>query len=256
VEHLELTREEFTRQADRFAASTAVNDEELARRFADAAGTDGKGRVLDVACGPGITTAALARNAREIVAFDLTTHMLDRARQRCAKAGLTNVTFQEGDATALPFPDGHFDAVATLLSIHHFTEPRRVVAEMFRVLKRGGTCVIADCISVEDAEQSALHNALEIWRDPSHVRMLPRSELVSLIESVGFAVTAQNSWDTPRRMEEWFNIVSDAQRVVPLRRVMRALARAGDPAGMDLSPIGDDVGFVHRWHMIVARKPE
>ena len=255
MEHLEITREEFTRQADRFAASMAVNDEERARRFADAAGENGRGRVLDVACGPGITTAALARNAREVVAFDLTAHMLDRARQRCSKAGLSNVTFQEGDATALPFSDGHFDAVATRLSIHHFQEPQRVVAEMFRVLKRGGSCVIADCISVEDAEQSALHNALEIWRDPSHVRMLPRTELVSLIEGAGFAVTAQSSWDTPRRMEEWFNIVSDPARVGPLRRVMRALARTGDPGGMDLTPIGDDVGFVHRWHMIAARKP-
>ncbi len=254
LDHLARVRQEFTRQAERFASSAAIDDDELTRRFSEAVGPDGTGTVLDVACGPGIISAALAAAAREIVAFDLTPQMLDKARQRCRKAGLTNVTFREGDATALPFADDFFDAVVTRLSIHHFKEPRQVVEEMFRVVKRGGTCVVADIVSSDSRDEAALHNALEIWRDPSHVRMLPRAELVSLITGADFAIEAQTTWDQARKLEEWLSIVDDPERVGPLRTVMRALATAGESAGMGLSLAGGEIGFVHRWHLIAARK--
>ena len=138
--------------------------------------------ILDVACGPGLVTAALARRAREVVAVDLTPERLRRARQRCAAAGLTNVEFRQGSVTELPFDDGSFDAVVTRLSIHHFAEPTRPLKEMARVLRPGGRFVVADVISSEQPDESALHNAIEMLRDrrmcaccrvPSCCRRLP-----------------------------------------------------------------------------------
>jgi ubiquinone/menaquinone biosynthesis C-methylase UbiE len=80
-------KQEFTRQADRFASSTAVTDVQLTQRFVDAIGADAGGVILDVACGPGIVSAALAARAREVVGLDITPEMLNKARQRCADAG-------------------------------------------------------------------------------------------------------------------------------------------------------------------------
>jgi ubiquinone/menaquinone biosynthesis C-methylase UbiE len=253
TDHLRRVQQEFTRQASQFATAAAVTHRDLVQRFADAVPADAAS-ILDVACGPGIITAALAPRARDVVAFDLTPEMLRQARQRCAAAGLTNVVFREGCATDMPFPDASFDAVVTRLSIHHFEAPPRPMAEMARVLKPGGTLVLADVVSSEVPEESALHNAIEILRDPSHVRMLPVSELTTLIEGAGLTIQRSETWDEQREFEEWVRIVDDPQRVGPVRVVVRTLAGLGQHAGTGWSLADGKIVFFHRWHLIVARK--
>src|SRR5262245_43900444 len=71
MDHIERTRHEFGRQAANFASSAPINDEAHVRRLIDPIGRD-QGKVLDLACGPGIVTVALAQQAREVAAFDLT----------------------------------------------------------------------------------------------------------------------------------------------------------------------------------------
>lgn len=255
MEHRERVREEFSRQADTFGASAAVAEAPLTERFLAAMAPAAEGVLLDVACGPGILTAALAAKAEEVAAFDLTPEMLERARMRCAAAGRRNVRFQEGDARRLPYPERHFDGVVTRLSVHHMQEPERALGEIFRVLKPGGLFVLGDNVSSEDREASDLHNAIEVLRDPSHVRMLPPSELVALVERAGFAITRRTSWDRPRRFAEWMTIANDPARVAPLRTVLRTLARAGQRAGIALTLAGDEITFVHHWLLLEARKP-
>ena len=253
MDHENRVRDEFSRQAATFSASAAITDAALTQRFVDALGETARGSVLDVACGPGILSAAIAKTARQVVAFDLTPEMLTKAAQRCA--GLGNVTFREGNAAELPFADADFDAVVTRLSVHHFDRPGRAMSEIFRVLRPGGSFVIADVISSEGPAEAELQNAIEILRDPSHVRMLPGSELTALVKGAGFAVESLVSWDKPREFEEWMGIVNDASRVPPLRAVVRALANAGVSAGMGLSIEGDEIRFFHRWNLLAARKP-
>jgi ubiquinone/menaquinone biosynthesis C-methylase UbiE len=254
LNHETRVRDEFTRQAETFSASAAITDAALTQRFVTALGEAARGLVLDVACGPGILSAAIAKTAREVVAFDLTPEMLKNAAQRCNAAGLTNVTFREGNAAELPFADGAFDAVVTRLSVHHFDQPERVISEIFRVLRPGGSFVIADVISSEVPAEAELQNAIEILRDPSHVRMLPASELTSLVKGAGFAIESELSWDKAREFEEWMGIVNDPSRVPPLRAVVRALARAGASAGIGLALDGEKIRFFHRWNLIAARK--
>ena len=254
LNHENRVRDEFTRQAETFSASAAITDVALTQRFIAALGEAAQGSVLDVACGPGILSAAIAKTARDVVAFDLTPEMLKKAAQRCAEAGCANVTFREGNASEMPFADAAFDAVVTRLSVHHFGRPRRVFDEIFRVLRPGGSFVIADVVSSEVSAEAELQNAIEILRDPSHVRMLPGSELSSLVRGAGFAIELLTTWDKPREFEEWMGIVNDASRVPPLRTVVRALASAGASAGMGLSLDGEEIRFFHRWNLIAARK--
>ncbi len=255
LDHENRVRDEFTRQAETFSASAAITDTALTQRFVTALGEAVQGSVLDVACGPGILSAAIAKSARDVVAFDLTPRMLKKAAQRCSEAGVDNVTFREGNAAELPFADAAFDAVVTRLSVHHFDRPSRVIEEIFRVLRPGGSFVIADVISSEVPAEAELQNAIEILRDPSHVRMLPGSELTALVHGAGFAIESLATWDKPREFEEWMGIVNDAARASPLRAVVRALANAGASAGMGLSVEGEKIKFFHRWNLIAARKP-
>ena len=255
MDHLQRIKQEFTRQAAGFATSAALTERAPIQRIIAATGADATKLALDLACGPGIVTAELAAVAREVVALDLTPEMLAKARERCAKANLQNVSFKEGSATNLPFPENHFDVVVTRLSIHHFQEPRSVLGEAMRVMKNGGTLVVADVVSSEINEKSALHNAIEVLRDPCHVRMYPASELASLVRGCGLKIEQQDTWDQPREFEEWGGIVADPERIKPVRTIVQALARAGEDAGMGLSMAGGSIVFFHRWHMIVARKP-
>jgi len=126
---------------------------------------------------------------------------------------------------------------------------------MLRVLKVGGTLAVADVVSAEDAGKAALQNALEVLRDPSHVRMLPASELVALIAGAGVAVERQDSWNKAREFEEWVGIVANPERVAPLRTIVRALAEAGQDAGLGLSLRDGAIHFVHKWQLVVGTKP-
>jgi SAM-dependent methyltransferase len=255
MDHLQRIKQEFARQAAGFATSAALAERAPIQRIIDATGADATMRALDLACGPGIVTAELAAAAGEVVALDLTPEMLAKARERCSKANLRNVTFQEGSATKLPFPESHFDIVVTRAAIHHFQEPGRILDEARRVMKKGAILVVADVVSSELAEKSALQNAIEILRDPSHVRMYPASELKSLVQGSGLTIEKLDTWDQPRAFEEWAGIVADPERIHPLRTIVQALARAGEDAGMGLSAAGGSIAFFHRWHLIAARKP-
>jgi len=254
MEHLKRITDEFGRQAETFNTWAEKTDDNVAARFLTALGSAGQGRLLDVACGPGVVTAAIAPGATSVVALDATEQMLEKARERCAKAGLLNVDFKRGDAENLPFEDSQFDGVVTRLAVHHFADPQRALNEMFRVLRRGGTAVIVDVVSSEQAGESNLQNAIERLRDPSHVRMLPASELELCMTRSGFQDVDHVTWDMSRELEEWLDIVNDPARVDPIRTVVRALAEDGRTAGMGLSIKDGRIVFFHRWCLFKAIK--
>jgi len=255
MDHHTTVREEFARQAVTFGQSAAVAAEGEAERVAGALGEAGRGRVLDLACGPGLVSEALGRGAREVVAFDLTPEMLGEARARCERAGLSNVLFRQGRAEALPFGEGEFDAAVTRLSLHHFPDPGPPLREMLRVLRPGGAAAVADFVASEDPGEAALHNALEVLRDPSHVRALPRSELLALVREAGFGIVSESRWEAGREFGEWARIANAPARTAAVRTVMEALARRGAAAGIDLRVEGGEIRFAHRWVMLTLRRP-
>jgi ubiquinone/menaquinone biosynthesis C-methylase UbiE len=255
MDHLKRVADEFTRQAQTFAVWAEKVDADVGTRFGSALGDAARGRLIDVACGPGVVTAALAPHAASVVAFDATEQMLAKAKERCAKAAVTNVQFKSGDAERLPFADGAFDGAVTRAALHHFANPQRAIGEMARVLRPGGVAVFADVISSEDTDESRLHNAIERLRDPSHVRMLPASELDSAACRAGFRDLEAATWDIDRELEEWLDIVSDPDRVEPIRTVVHALAESGRGAGVGLSVKDGEVVFFHRWRFVKATKP-
>ncbi len=256
VNHHKLIKEEFARQADSMPSASVFTDSDVVDRIKSAACITDKLRVLDVGCGPGIMTAVLAVYAREVVAFDITPEMIHRARQKCEKAGLANVQFQLGQAERLPFDDASFDVIVTRLTFHHFPDPATVISEMVRVIRPDGRIVIADIVSSEVSEEAELHNALEILRDPSHVRMIPHSELKQLVESAGLNIKEEDSWIKKREFGEWIQITNSPTRAAPLYVVMRSLAKAEVKTGIDLRFNGTTVEFNHQWLLLTAKKTD
>ena len=96
-------------------------------------------RVLDVACGTGTSTAALAKRGARVVGIDFSTGMIAEAKRRHPE-----LEFIEGDAQALPFGDDEFDAVTVSFGLRNFAAPDVALAEMYRVLRPGGRLVITE----------------------------------------------------------------------------------------------------------------
>lgn len=86
-------------------------------------------RLLDVATGPGYVAAVASRRGARVVGVDFSTAMVAGARQRYPV-----VEFREGDAEALPFPDGCFDAVVMNFGLLHLGRPEQALTEAHRVL--------------------------------------------------------------------------------------------------------------------------
>ena len=253
-DHDQLIQSEFSRQAAVMATAAIFNDANVLARIRDAGRLTKNARVLDVACGPGIVVEALAPAAYEVVGCDITPEMLEKARERCAKAGLDNARFTPGRAEALPFPDASFDVVVSRSAVHHFPDPSAAFREMARVVKPGGRIVTVDVQSSEAPEESALHNALEILRDPSHVRMLPKSELHGALAAAGLAIEQVVSWTNHREFSEWMKITAAPERIAPLEVVMTTLAQRGASAGIGLRLEAGKMRFEHTAALTVAVK--
>ena len=99
-------------------------------------------RVLDLAAGTGTSSAALAAGGATVVAADFSPGMLDVGRRRLA--GNDRVLFVEADAVDLPFSDGEFDATTISFGLRNVAEPRRALAEMYRVTRPGGRIVVCE----------------------------------------------------------------------------------------------------------------
>jgi SAM-dependent methyltransferase len=132
---------------DRIAQFTAPGAEQFIQRLGIRAGE----RVLDVACGSGNLALPAARAGAAVTGVDIAPDLVARARQRALAEELT-IRFDEGDAEALPYPDGHFDTVVTMFGAMFAPRPERAAAELIRVSRPGGRLAMANwtpdgCIS-------------------------------------------------------------------------------------------------------------
>jgi ubiquinone/menaquinone biosynthesis C-methylase UbiE len=117
------------------------------RRFTpDFAGMKAGERVIDVCCGTGAQVLEYGRRGIEAIGIDLDPNMIEAAVKNKTGSQLPNISFQLADAAALPFADGYFDYASITLALHD-KEPslqQKIVAEMKRVVKRGGSLVLID----------------------------------------------------------------------------------------------------------------
>ena len=127
-------------------------------------------RILEVGCGLGDDAAALAKRVApggSVVAIDGSRAMIDAARER--HRDVAGLSFDVADAAHLPFDDASFDACRIDRVLQHIDDPARAIAEMVRVLRRGGVVVAFDndweTLTVDSADRALTRTILNAWCD-------------------------------------------------------------------------------------------
>ena len=104
-------------------------------------------KVLDLGCGDGTTALPAARLGADVLGVDIASNLVEAGNKRAKEQGLTNCTFQEGDATDLhELKDRTFDLVVSIFGAMFASKPFDVAKEMVRVTKPGGRIVMGNWI--------------------------------------------------------------------------------------------------------------
>jgi ubiquinone/menaquinone biosynthesis C-methylase UbiE len=199
--HKDLIVDQFSRQAIPFSAAKSIADEKALQLLIDVTDAGPEDTVLDVACGGGNVVCAFARIVRHAVGIDMTPTMLERAARMAAEQHLSNVTWDQGDVSCLPYSDGTFSIVATRFSFHHFPDPLAVLREMKRVCAPGGRVLVTDVHTARKQSQADEFNRMELLRDPSHVRALHLEELKALFAAAGLPAAREAHYELRDELE-------------------------------------------------------
>jgi ubiquinone/menaquinone biosynthesis C-methylase UbiE len=209
----------------------------FAKTLVEQAGVAAGDRVLDVACGTGAASRAIARVAGadgSVTGVDLGEPTLAVARSFEPEEGAAPIEFLQADATQLPLPDASFDVAICQQGLQFFPDRVAALAEMRRALKPGGTLAVATWTAAEQNPFGRVIEALEkhIGKDAAQVLhspfALPAADLRKAIEDAGFT-------DVDMRVEEqectWASTPDEfAERTIAAGPLAQAFAAAPEDA--------------------------
>lgn len=195
-------------------------------RIAAAASAARPARALDLGCGGGHVSYALAPHAGEVVACDLSAEMVGVVEHTAQARGLGNVSGAVAPAEALPFADGAFDFLACRMTAHHWRDWEAGLREARRVLRRGAPALFVDVIAPDLPLADTHLQAIELLRDTSHVRDYRAGEWLGALGRAGFAVKGACSHALRMDFADWIGRMSPPESHVAAIRSLQSGASA------------------------------
>ncbi len=256
ISHDQTAHAQFDPQARAYLAS-AVHargpDLERAAQRVAAFVPAGGGSALDVGCGAGHLSFALAPAVARLVAADPSAAMLACVQEVARERGWAHIETAQASAESLPFGDGSFRVVATRYSAHHWTRLEQALPELVRVLEPGGALLVIDVLGDEDALVDTHLQAMELLRDRSHVRNRSASRWQALLHGAGLVDVAHEHW--PLRLD--FTPWVERMRTPPGRVAMlRTLQQEAPREVQQALRVEADGSFTARTGLFWARKPD
>lgn len=205
--------------------------EEIVRRARPA-------RALDIGCGGGHAAYRLAAHAGAVTACDLSAEMLAAVRQAAAARGLGELTTEQASAERLPFAAAVFDFVASRYSAHHWRDLELGLREARRVARAGARAVFIDAVAPCRALLDSHLQAVELLRDPSHVRDYTIAEWAAAMERAGFEVLGLTRRRVRMEFASWIARMRTPEVQARAVRAMQAQASAEVQAHFAIEPDG------------------
>jgi SAM-dependent methyltransferase len=243
-----LVRSQWAAVAANYAISESHAGGDDLAWFASRAASVAPGRALDVACGGGFSTRALAAAGHRIVATDLTPESVLAARSVVDSA---RVSWVVGAAERLPLRTASVDVAGCRIAPHHFADAAAFVDEVARVLVPGGLFLLVDTTVPEDEALAAWLDDVERRRDPSHLRSWPLSRWRAVVSGARLDVEETQTYRKRHAFDAWLarsGCVGDAAEDV--RRRFRDAPDAA-VAAYDI----DDESYTDTKLCLRARKP-
>ena len=244
---------QFSQVAEHYRTSAVHAAGEDLARLVEAAALSGQETVLDAGSGAGHTALAVAPYAARVTSVDLSASMLAQGRRLALERGLGNLHFEVGDVEALTFADGSFDVVTSRYSAHHWPHPQVALREIHRVLRRGGRFVLSDVVSYDDFTADTHLQAIELLRDPSHVRDHTAAQWLAMLAERGFAAQVIFTWGVRLQFDNWVERMATPAPAVAMLRTLLANAPAEVRARLQVE---EDDSFTLQGALITAVKPE
>ena len=150
-------------------------------------------RVLDIGSGPGLLAVDMGvavGPSGQVIGIDFSDSMIAISRARCAGQPMAKwVEFQVGDATKLPFPDGHFDVAVSTQVYEFVSDVPSALNELYRILRPGGRALILDThwesIVWNATDRARRNRILEVWDELLVDPLLPET-LAPMLKRAGF----------------------------------------------------------------------
>jgi SAM-dependent methyltransferase len=220
--HDTVVQDQFGPRAEAYVESAVhAGGEDLDALEAIVRGTSPR-RALDLGSGGGHVSYRLAPHAESVTAVDLSQEMIAVVAATARTKGLPNIDTRVAAAESLPFEDGAFDFLACRFSAHHWSDFEAGLRQARRVLKPGSTAVFIDIMAPGTAALDTHLQAVELLRDPSHVRDHNAAEWVAGLSRAGFAPKSM----VVRRLRMDFPTWVDRMRTSePHREAIRSLQR-------------------------------
>jgi ubiquinone/menaquinone biosynthesis C-methylase UbiE len=163
-------------------------------RIAEVAASIRPARAIDLGCGGGHVTYAMAPHAGETVACDLSADMLAAVRDTAASRGFAGVKTVQSSVETLPLEDASFDMLGCRFSAHHWQDVDAGLREGRRVLKSGAPAIFVDVVAPAAPLLDTHLQGVELLRDTSHVRDYSEAEWRTKLEAAGFQVKQVGNW--------------------------------------------------------------
>lgn len=182
---------------------------------------------LDLGCGGGHVAYVMARHAGRVTAADISAEMLAAVEATSRARHLDHIETRVASVESLPFADGEFDFLATRFSAHHWRDLESGLREARRVLKTDGPAIFIDVSGPAGAPLDTHLQAVELLRDPSHVRDYSLAEWTAALARSGFRIRNCRTWPLRLDFQSWIARMRTPEDNV---RGIRALQAAASDA--------------------------
>ena len=217
--------------------------ESVERMVGVGGGTNRYGWTVDLGTGAGFTAFAVAGVSDRVVASDVAEPMLRQAQRLGRERGISNLGLSQNAAEALPFANESVDLVTSRVSAHHFPDFKKALDEAQRVLKSGGSLLMADSVAPEDDDITEWMNDIELRRDFSHIENRKISTITEMLTERGFTIVEN---DYPRiylRFNEWTARTKVSAKETKALRNDFLEAPAATRETFQVAPVHDDIAF-------------